>query len=90
MNLFKTGIVLARAENSPGPAHMFIIEPFSGAHMDSLFSTHPATTSRVAALIDLHAEVSPATSGQGSRPASSSVPSVGSRNATSRNTGPWG
>jgi heat shock protein HtpX len=30
------------AERNPATAHMFIINPLSGARMDSLFSTHPA------------------------------------------------
>jgi heat shock protein HtpX len=31
-------------------AHLFIINPLSGARMDNLFSTHPATANRIAAL----------------------------------------
>ncbi len=31
-------------------AHMFIINPLSGERMDKLFSTHPATENRIAAL----------------------------------------
>ncbi len=38
------------AERSPATAHMFIINPLSGARMDNLFSTHPATENRIAAL----------------------------------------
>ena len=32
---------------------MFIINPLSGQRMDNLFSTHPATENRIAALNDL-------------------------------------
>jgi heat shock protein HtpX len=39
-----------RAERSPAMAHMFIINPLSGQRMDSLFSTHPDTGNRIAAL----------------------------------------
>jgi heat shock protein HtpX len=39
-----------RAEANPASAHMFIINPLSGARMDNLFSTHPRTANRVAAL----------------------------------------
>ncbi len=39
-----------RAEESPATAHMFIINPLSGARMDNLFSTHPDTDNRIAAL----------------------------------------
>lgn len=38
------------AERTPATAHMFIINPLSGARMDNLFSTHPATENRIAAL----------------------------------------
>ena len=38
------------AERAPATAHLFIINPLSGRGMDNLFSTHPATENRVAAL----------------------------------------
>jgi heat shock protein HtpX len=38
------------AEASPAIAHMFIINPLSGLGLDSLFSTHPKTESRIAEL----------------------------------------
>ena len=38
------------AEANPAMAHLFIINPLSGQGMDNLFSTHPATENRVAAL----------------------------------------
>jgi heat shock protein HtpX len=38
------------AERNPATAHLFIINPLSGARMDNLFSTHPATENRIAAL----------------------------------------
>ena len=38
------------AENNPATAHMFIINPLSSGGIDSLFSTHPNTNNRVAAL----------------------------------------
>jgi len=38
------------AERDPAMAHMFIINPLSGARMDGLFSTHPNTENRIAAL----------------------------------------
>ena len=41
------------AEGHPATAHMFIINPLSGARMDNLFSTHPATENRIAALQEL-------------------------------------
>jgi heat shock protein HtpX len=41
------------AEQSPASAHLFIVNPLSGARMDNLFSTHPATENRIAALEQL-------------------------------------
>ena len=39
-----------QAEAHPATAHMFIINPLSGRPMDNLFSTHPDTQNRIAAL----------------------------------------
>jgi heat shock protein HtpX len=36
---------------NPATAHMFIVKPFSGAGLFSLFSTHPPTEKRIAALL---------------------------------------
>jgi heat shock protein HtpX len=41
------------AEQHPATAHLFIINPLSGARMDNLFATHPATENRIAALRDI-------------------------------------
>lgn len=41
------------AEHNPQTAHMFIINPLSGQRMDNLFSTHPDTENRIAALQQL-------------------------------------
>jgi heat shock protein HtpX len=77
------------AERNPAAAHMFIINPLSGQRMDNLFSTHPATENRIAALQELSREL-----GQGggysraSRP-SGSVPASGPWSG-SRRAGPWG
>ncbi|CAM3372378.1 zinc metalloprotease HtpX [Asticcacaulis taihuensis] len=49
----KGGVVNHEAERNPASAHLFIINPLSGRGMDNLFSTHPATESRVNALIQL-------------------------------------
>ena len=38
------------AERNPAMAHMFIINPLSGLRVDALFSTHPPTERRIAAL----------------------------------------
>ena len=38
-------------EANPATAHMFIVKPFSGAGLMSLFSTHPPTEARIRALL---------------------------------------
>src|SRR5215475_7469259 len=45
------------AEENPATAHLLIINPLSGARMDNLFSTHPATENRIAALRQLAAQM---------------------------------
>jgi heat shock protein HtpX len=69
------------AEMNPASAHLFIINPLSGARMDNLFSTHPATENRIAALMAMAREW-----GTGSAVA---VPRVG-RSAPVTSRGPWG
>lgn len=89
----------AQAEGNPATAHMFIINPLHGGAMDSLFSTHPSTENRVAALMQLAGGMSggrsyqqpayAASSPMPVRPAASgtgSVPSSGGR----RRISPWG
>jgi heat shock protein HtpX len=41
----------APLDANPATAHMFIIKPFSGSGLMSLFSTHPPTEARVQALM---------------------------------------
>ncbi|MGX5801470.1 zinc metalloprotease HtpX [Bradyrhizobium sp. Arg314] len=45
------------AERNPAMAHLFIINPLSGERMDNLFSTHPSTDNRIAALQDMAREM---------------------------------
>lgn len=61
------GRVNQAAEANPATAHMFIINPLSGQRMDNLFSTHPATANRVAALEAMAAQMPPARIGGASR-----------------------
>jgi heat shock protein HtpX len=49
------GIVNERAERNPATAHMFIVNPLHGRRMDSLFSTHPSTSNRIARLREIAA-----------------------------------
>ncbi len=87
------------AERNPATAHMFIINPLSGERMDNLFSTHPNTENRIAALQSLAAEfgqggydprsTARASAGTAVRKGRS-VPSAGSGRGTSRPPkGPW-
>lgn len=73
------------AERSPATAHMFIINPLSGQRMDNLFSTHPNTANRIAALEKLAVEM-----GQS---ADNAVPEAHPgpwSNPQSGDKGPWG
>jgi heat shock protein HtpX len=57
------------AEQNPATAHLFIINPLSGERMDNLFSTHPSTENRIAALEQLAAQMGLARSGHRPGPA---------------------
>ncbi|MBD1205913.1 MAG: zinc metalloprotease HtpX [Rhodobacteraceae bacterium] len=56
IDAFAKGIDNDQAERNPAVAHMFIINPLHAHKRDALFSTHPATANRVAALEALAAE----------------------------------
>ncbi len=78
------------AEAHPASAHLFIINPLSGQRMDNLFSTHPRTENRVAALEALAARF-----GQSDlRPAPGSGPwgqaALPSLRKPPAQRGPWG
>ena len=49
---------LITAERNPATAHLFIVNPLTGERMDSLFSTHPSTENRIAALREMAGQVS--------------------------------
>jgi heat shock protein HtpX len=77
------------AERNPATAHMFIINPLARRGADSLFSTHPATENRVAALMNMVGVVSaPAHP----RASGTSVPTTGGTSVptTGERRGPWG
>ncbi len=48
---------MATAEQNPATAHMFIVNPLAGRRMDGLFTTHPNTENRIAALKQQAAEM---------------------------------
>ncbi len=82
------------AERNPATAHMFIINPLSGERMDNLFSTHPNTDNRIAALHAMSSEFAqPSTyHSTSAKPVrkSRSVPNTGAgRSDNSERKGPW-
>lgn len=68
------------AERHQATAHMFIVNPLSGRRMDSLFSTHPSTENRIAALKRLAAEMG----------RTADVSGFGEQASVVRRQGPWG
>ena len=82
------------AERHPASASLFIINPLSGRGVDNLFSTHPATENRIAALHALAQEMGTPAQPPGFFRQSSSSPwgpaggPTGSSTGTRR--GPWG
>ncbi|WP_075216350.1 zinc metalloprotease HtpX [Mongoliimonas terrestris] len=84
------------AEANPATAHMFIINPLSGQRMDNLFSTHPATENRIAALMDFAQTTGPLAAPFQAEPAARPVrrgpwgrPSAPTGSRSNRR-GPWG
>jgi heat shock protein HtpX len=65
----------ASAEQNPATAHLFIINPLSGRGLDNLFSTHPSTENRIAALDQLAQEMG--------------FPRDEGRDRVAHSTGPW-
>ncbi|MEL7129056.1 MAG: zinc metalloprotease HtpX [Pseudomonadota bacterium] len=63
-----------RAERNPATAHLYIVHPLAGKGADNLFSTHPVTANRIAALRKLASEMD--------------LPSTPLE--TARTRGPWG
>jgi heat shock protein HtpX len=81
------GLFNPEAERHPATAHMFIINPLAGGGADNLFSTHPSTENRVAALMELAGEAAQAplrASAPRSRGGGTAVP------VTDKGRGPWG
>ncbi|WP_375598994.1 zinc metalloprotease HtpX [Devosia sp. Naph2] len=90
------------AERNPAMAHMYIVNPLNGQRMDNLFSTHPDTGNRIAALQRLAAggEVNDKGTRPQPHPRAASprrntsggwrVPTAGRSDEQSRSRGPWG
>ena len=66
------------AERNPASAHLFIVNPLSGARMDNLFSTHPNVENRVERLHEIAREM-----GESAAPIAAAAPT------SERFSGPW-
>ncbi|TGW04478.1 protease HtpX, partial [Mesorhizobium sp. M2D.F.Ca.ET.145.01.1.1] len=73
------------AERNPAMAHLFIINPLHGERMDSLFSTHPSTDNRIAALQAMAREM-----GDGAARATQRQTQTPPRADEPQAAGPWG
>jgi heat shock protein HtpX len=81
------------AEAHPASAPLYIVNPLSGAGMDNLFSTHPNTENRVAALVaqaQAMGHTEEPSGGFISVPAGDAGPSGGPRQGERRGGGPFG
>lgn len=76
------------AEENPATAHMFIVNPLSGYGMDNLFTTHPSTENRIAALEEIAREMGQSRETGGYRPAAPKAVRWGRAQRPAR--GPWG
>jgi heat shock protein HtpX len=74
------------AEQNPASAHLFIVNPLSGARMDNLFSTHPNVENRVARLNELAQQLG----GGSERVRAPSGPWGASPKRVDSRRGPWG
>ncbi|MET0337593.1 MAG: zinc metalloprotease HtpX [Caulobacter sp.] len=79
------GMVNETAERNPATGQMFIINPLAGEGADNLFSTHPATHNRVAALMELAGRSSPPR-----RPAATAAPRSSGTAVPITRKDPWG
>jgi len=77
------------AERNPATAHLFIINPLSGERMDNLFSTHPDTGNRIAALQAMDAEWGTSGGGGARQAAPRNAPRPTPPSAE-QDVGPWG
>src|SRR5262245_15120327 len=87
---YARGIPNEQAEAAPATAHLFIINPLTGQGMDNLFSTHPNTENRIAALEQLASELGPGPSQVPHASTTSSGASGPWGGASDRPRGPWG
>jgi heat shock protein HtpX len=76
------------AERTPATAHLFIVNPLLGHGMDNLFSTHPSTENRIAALDRLAAQMGLGRSSYA--PAAPNYPAHPTSPWRGSARGPWG
>jgi len=84
----RSGRVNMQAERNPATAHMFIINPLSGRGADNLFSTHPSTQNRVAALAQRFGRRAPEP--ERVSPPRGRQPGPWDKQDDARKPGPWG
>ncbi|HKA65748.1 MAG TPA: zinc metalloprotease HtpX [Methyloceanibacter sp.] len=78
------------AERNPASAHLFIVNPLSGARMDNLFSTHPNVENRIAQLNEIAARMGQGEGVETLEPAArASGPWASPQQGGWRRRGPW-
>lgn len=77
------------AERNPATAHMFIVNPLHANKMDGLFTTHPKTENRIAALVE-QAEAMGVGGRGGASPGPVPQSTRKSRIPETKRPGPWG
>src|SRR4029077_2639628 len=78
------------AERNPASAHLFIVNPLSGARMDNLFSTHPNVENRIAQLNKIAQRMVQHSGSEGAAIAMRDSGPWGSAQASGwRRRGPW-
>jgi heat shock protein HtpX len=84
-------VPMMSAERNPATAPLFIVNPLTGERMDNLFSTHPATENRIAALHELARSGGIRRQSQSAEATASAAPAApGPWSRAGRRRGPWG
>jgi len=81
------------AERNPASGQLFIINPLAGRGADNLFSTHPATSNRVRALMEMGARMRLRARAPTPEPLAAAAPgrtTTGVPTTPVRPSGPWG
>ena len=78
------------AERNPASAHLFIVNPLSGARMDNLFSTHPDVENRIAQLDEIARQMGQSGGAAEIASAGTAGPWTSQRTKADSRRGPWG